>query len=239
MKEVYSMEKENLIAQIKEILPATKKLEGHLENLSQIENYIANLDAQINAPRGFNLFTDVAIGAIVIPTIIVNMLNKIFAIQHSQYATIGKLYFVLMIVCGVLNFYVSGKIRDKGKDGARRDRTIWQKKYEEAEENMLKDIAPDWDKVLSVIPQDYATPTCIYSVYNYLVNGRADTLKEALNLFEEEQHRWRVEANQQKMYDEYQQELQTMKDVQASMEARVANAEWMSKVAYLRSTQQN
>lgn len=104
---------------------------------------------------------------------------------------------------------------------------------------MLKDIAPDWDKVLSVIPQDYATPTCIYSVYNYLVNGRADTLKEALNLFEEEQHRWRVEANQQKMYDEYQQELQTMKDVQASMEARVANAEWMSKVAYLRSTQQN
>lgn len=230
------MEKENLIAQIKEILPVTKKLEGHLENLSQIENYIANLDAQINAPRGFNLFTDVAIGAIVIPTILINVVAKVLTLQP---ATVGKMYFFFMIACGVLNFYVSGKIRDKGKDGARRDRTLWQKKYEEAEENMLKDIAPDWDKVLSVIPRDYATPTCIYSVYNYLVNGRADTLKEALNLFEEEQHRWRVEANQQKMYDEYQQELQTMKDVQASMEARVANAEWMSKVAYLRSTQQN
>mgnify|MGYP004624548591 CR=1 FL=1 len=236
MKEVYNMEKENLIAQIKEILPVTKKLEGHLENLSQIENYIANLDAQINAPRKFNLFTDVAIGAIVIPTILINVVAKVLTLQP---ATVGKMYFFFMIAGGVLNFYVSGKIRDKGKDGARRDRTIWQKKYEEAEENMLKDIAPDWDKVLSVIPRDYATPTCIYSVYNYLVNGRADTLKEALNLFEEEQHRWRVEANQQKMYDEYQQELQTMKDVQASMEARVANAEWMSKVAYLRSTQQN
>lgn len=230
------MEKENLIAQIKEILPVTKKLEGHLENLSQIENYIANLDAQINAPRRFSLFTDVAIGAIVIPTVLINVVAKVLTLQP---ATVGKMYFFFMIAGGVLNFYVSGKIRDKGKDGARRDRTIWQKKYEEAEENMLKDIAPDWDKVLSVIPQDYATPTCIYSVYNYLVNGRADTLKEALNLFEEEQHRWRVEANQQKMYDEYQQELQTMKDVQASMEARVANAEWMSKVAYLRSTQQN
>lgn len=230
------MEKENLIAQIKEILPVTKKLEGHLEKMSQIENYIANLDAQINAPRRFNLFTDVAIGAIVIPTVLINVVAKVLTLQP---ATVGKMYFFFMIAGGVLNFYVSGKIRDKGKDGARRDRTIWQKKYEEAEENMLKDIAPDWDKVLSVIPQDYATPTCIYSVYNYLVNGRADTLKEALNLFEEEQHRWRVEANQQKMYDEYQQELQTMKDVQASMEARVANAEWMSKVAYLRSTQQN
>lgn len=230
------MEKENLIAQIKEILPVTKKLEGHLEKMSQIENYIANLDAQINAPRRFSLFTDVAIGAIVIPTVLINVVAKVLTLQP---ATVGKMYFFFMIAGGVLNFYVSGKIRDKGKDGARRDRTIWQKKYEEAEENMLKDIAPDWDKVLSVIPQDYATPTCIYSVYNYLVNGRADTLKEALNLFEEEQHRWRVEANQQKMYDEYQQELQTMKDVQASMEARVANAEWMSKVAYLRSTQQN
>lgn len=230
------MEKENLIAKIKEILPVTKKLEGHLEKMSQIENYIANLDAQINAPRKFNLFTDVAIGAIVIPTVLINVVAKVLTLQP---ATVGKMYFFFMIAGGVLNFYVSGKIRDKGKDGARRDRTIWQKKYEEAEENMLKDIAPDWDKVLSVIPQDYATPTCIYSVYNYLVNGRADTLKEALNLFEEEQHRWRVEANQQKMYDEYQQELQTMKDVQASMEARVANAEWMSKVAYLRSTQQN
>ena len=236
MKEVYNMEKENLIAQIKEILPVTKKLEGHLEKMSQIENYIANLDAQINAPRRFSLFTDVAIGAIVIPTVLINVVAKVLTLQP---ATVGKMYFFFMIAGGVLNFYVSGKIRDKGKDGARRDRTIWQKKYEEAEENMLKDIAPDWDKVLSVIPQDYATPTCIYSVYNYLVNGRADTLKEALNLFEEEQHRWRVEANQQKMYDEYQQELQTMKDVQASMEARVANAEWMSKVAYLRSTQQN
>lgn len=236
MKEVYNMEKENLIAKIKEILPVTKKLEGHLEKMSQIENYIANLDAQINAPRGFNLFTDVAIGAIVIPTVLINVVAKVLTLQL---ATVGKTYFFFMIAGGVLNFYVSGKIRDKGKDGARRDRTIWQKKYEEAEENMLKDIAPDWDKVLSVIPRDYATPTCIYSVYNYLVNGRADTLKEALNLFEEEQHRWRVEANQQKMYDEYQQELQTMKDVQASMEARVANAEWMSKVAYLRSTQQN
>lgn len=236
MKEVYNMEKENLIAQIKEILPVIKKLEGHLEKMSQIENYIANLDAQINAPRRFNLFTDVAIGAIVIPTVLINVVAKVLTLQP---ATVGKMYFFFMIAGGVLNFYVSGKIRDKGKDGARRNRTIWQKKYEEAEENMLKDIAPDWDKVLSVIPQDYATPTCIYSVYNYLVNGRADTLKEALNLFEEEQHRWRVEANQQKMYDEYQQELQTMKDVQASMEARVANAEWMSKVAYLRSTQQN
>ena len=230
------MEKENLIAQIKEILPVTKKLEGHLEKMSQIENYIANLDAQINAPRRFSLFTDVAIGAIVIPTVLINVVAKVLTLQP---ATVGKMYFFFMKAGGVLNFYVSGKIRDKGKDGARRDRTIWQKKYEEAEENMLKDIAPDWDKVLSVIPRDYATPTCIYSVYNYLVNGRADTLKEALNLFEEEQHRWRVEANQQKMYDEYQQELQTMKDVQASMEARVANAEWMSKVAYLRSTQQN
>ena len=138
-----------------------------------------------------------------------------------------------------MNFYISGKIRNKGKDSARRDKDIWEKKYKEAEQDMLNEISPHWDKVLSVVPKDYATPTCINSIYNYLVNGRADSMKEALNLFEEEQHRWRLEANQQKMYEEYQQELQTMKDIQADMEARVSNAEWMSKVAYIRSAQEN
>lgn len=30
------------------------------------------------------------------------------------------------------------------------------------------------------------------TLHDYLVNGRADSLKEAINLFEEEQHRMRV-----------------------------------------------
>lgn len=230
------MEKEKLISQLQEILPTIEKLDMHLEKLAQIESHVDRLNAQINAPRGFNFFSDVAIGGIVFATLIPTTISKVFTLQS---ATIGKMFFVLMIVGGILNFYISGKIRNKGKDSARRDKDIWEKKYKEAEQDMLNEISPHWDKVLSVVPKDYATPTCINSIYNYLVNGRADSMKEALNLFEEEQHRWRLEANQQKMYEEYQQELQTMKDIQADMEARVSNAEWMSKVAYIRSAQEN
>lgn len=34
------------------------------------------------------------------------------------------------------------------------------------------------------------------TLHDYLVNGRADSLKAAINLFEEEQHRMRVVAIQ-------------------------------------------
>lgn len=37
------------------------------------------------------------------------------------------------------------------------------------------------------------------TLHDYLVNGRADSLKEAINLFEEEQHRMRMEENQNRM----------------------------------------
>ena len=37
------------------------------------------------------------------------------------------------------------------------------------------------------------------TLHDYLVNGKADSLREAINLFEEEQHRMRVEENQNRM----------------------------------------
>lgn len=41
----------------------------------------------------------------------------------------------------------------------------------------------------SAIPQTYWTTWATYSIKTYFANGRADTLKEAINLFETEDHR--------------------------------------------------
>ena len=59
------------------------------------------------------------------------------------------------------------------------------------------------------------------TLHDYLVNGRADSLKEAINLFEEEQHRMRVEENQNRMENK----MRDMEQIQRDLESRVSIAE--------------
>lgn len=64
--------------------------------------------------------------------------------------------------------------------------------------------------IQQIVPEDYLFPPsdafdCILS---YFKNKRADTIKEAINLYEEEKHRERIEYNQ--LDSLYQQKLQTV-----------------------------
>lgn len=49
------------------------------------------------------------------------------------------------------------------------------------------------DASLSWLPPDYRDSSCINAIASYLQNGRADSLKEAINLLETEQHNERME----------------------------------------------
>ena len=50
---------------------------------------------------------------------------------------------------------------------------------------------------LYCVPSQYRYFVAISYIYECLNNGRASDLKEALNLFEEQMHRWRMEGYQQ------------------------------------------
>jgi len=52
---------------------------------------------------------------------------------------------------------------------------------------------PIYDDVLKYIPQDYVYGIALDRMYGYFVNGRVSSLKEAINLYEEEMHRLRME----------------------------------------------
>ncbi|RIM70851.1 hypothetical protein BU594_10090, partial [Staphylococcus arlettae] len=49
------------------------------------------------------------------------------------------------------------------------------------------------------IPNSYSHLNALVNLFIYLRDGRADNLKEAINLYETEQHRARMEQNQQVM----------------------------------------
>lgn len=44
------------------------------------------------------------------------------------------------------------------------------------------------------LPESYRHPYCYYNIAEYISNGRADNLKEALNLLETQMHQERLEA---------------------------------------------
>ncbi|MCL2445323.1 MAG: hypothetical protein FWD06_00945 [Oscillospiraceae bacterium] len=48
---------------------------------------------------------------------------------------------------------------------------------------------------VNLIPPNYRYPLALNEIYSYLVNFRAESWKEAVNLYEEQLHRWQLEAN--------------------------------------------
>ena len=93
-----------------------------------------------------------------------------------------------------------------------------EKKFEEImlEENQLVEeikseqtnaIAPYWNEITECIPPKYQYSFAVNAFCSYLQNCRASNLKEAINLYEEEMHRNRMEQMQSEML--HQQKYQT------------------------------
>lgn len=87
-----------------------------------------------------------------------------------------------------------------------------QKTYQEgirqADELHAKAISVLQDNVdkLAFIPEEYRYPLAVSYLIKYLQEGRAQTLQDALDRFDEQQHRWKMESAQQQMLQLQQQQ---------------------------------
>jgi len=57
----------------------------------------------------------------------------------------------------------------------------------------LEDIIQEKKEIISIIPEKYRYPLAANFFAEVLENGRADSMKEAMNLYEEQLHRWKME----------------------------------------------
>ena len=82
--------------------------------------------------------------------------------------------------------------------------------------NVVKDL----NDIVEIIPPDYRYPSAVESFYKYLNNNRANDMKEAVNLYEEEMHRLRMENIQLSIMEENQKQtyLQTQNALMNFME---------------------
>ena len=74
--------------------------------------------------------------------------------------------------------------------------------------------------VLEKVPQDYRYYIAINYIVDCLQKGRADSMKEAINLYEEQLHRWKLENAAMEAVILQQQQAASLRSIQAS--SRVA-----------------
>ena len=218
------MDKEQLIRQLKEILPVMNQVGEYLDEIDGLDERIRSLNVKLNRPKkatlrdmilgwGGGLFCGLMIGAMLMRILprslgmLALKLNAIFALAGM----VAGVYFMIKLE------------RKKGdKENAELQSQIdkCKKRCEEAEQEWISLLSPHWDKVKSIVPEAYATPYFVQQAYDYLVNGRADSMKEAINLFEEEQHRLQMEQNMQNVVEQLEQRV-----AWAEQEARIAQAQ--------------
>lgn len=224
------MEKQELIAGLKEIMPVMDKLIQYDKKLGGIEQRITHLSMEINRPYKTNILTW-GIGFMV-GSYVAGLVASLFKNSPGFILLLGCCICLGIVAAGIIASIKIGKqLWEKSKESLKQELEKRKKEYEKVEQEMFDELAPSWDKVQAIVPQDYISPLFVKTVYSYLVNGRADSMKEAINLFEEEQHRWRMEESQQYMYHQYQSEIQNLQEVAKDLELRLANAEHDAYVA--------
>lgn len=129
-------------------------------------------------------------------------IDKIIASQqriqqlNSEQATRGKIN-VLILIIGLFFYLVPGIIYLVVKNSIRG-------KYDaliESElsnlsnlESYINDLYPRCTN-LHLIPADYYYPLAINTMMKYLINGQAENWKECSLMYEEQLHRWQLEAD--------------------------------------------
>lgn len=160
-------EKEILISHLENSVNITRELQTLEEQVDDIESRI---DAKERFWKGMKTLAVIGniIGFISVVSLFVDKL------------TVGMI--IVTIICFVPAFFY-GRHKSALKK-MRKETEELQKKYSELQN----------DSALSWLMNKYRTSECIFKIAEYVKSGRADSLKEALNLLETEMHNERMES---------------------------------------------
>ncbi|MCM1133013.1 MAG: hypothetical protein NC340_06040 [Ruminococcus flavefaciens] len=163
-------EKEILLNNIREAEPVMREM-GIIENeISRLNIEKAKLARKNNGCLHYFL------ALIEAAVIIVCTITGIFIVADGE--SWGILLFIPVAIAILITILIPIVKKTKAKSIAGKIQEL------AGQHNSLES-----DARLSWLPSMYRTARCYNSIAGYLMNGRADTLKEALNLFETEQQR--------------------------------------------------
>ncbi|MDD3414139.1 MAG: zinc ribbon domain-containing protein [Lachnospiraceae bacterium] len=126
---------------------------------------------------------------------------------------------IFWIIEGIIIAPISKKLADKRLSSTIQKNTEMIGKYESRIENINKlteETVIEINRYVDVVPPDYRYPMAVEYLYKSFLNGRANSIPESVNLFEEQVHRWKVENYQVQMLDMQQQQQKTMSGIRTA-----------------------
>ena len=100
-------------------------------------------------------------------------------------------------------------------------------KIKQAEQREQKYLTREFWKFWDSFPPEYRYEIAMSTIAGYFSSGRADSLKEAFNLYEEQVHRWRMESAANRAVELQRQQTAYLASIRAtsaiSAAANVAN----------------
>lgn len=220
-----------LISNFKKAIPPLQEIERNCNELQRIQSQINQLNADtVDKARKWPYFVlaFLAYGLIADVILVLSPASKLikeFAEENPDDTTFGAVLFVVsiatIIILGTILYLTIGKTGYK-KRLARHNDMVNRKMAELRAEsltysNEISRINNANQNLFMSIPPDYRESGKVAHLCSILENQRADTLKEALNVFEEDMHRQAMQAGQRQMLNQ-----------QIQLEQRVRYAEEMA-----------
>lgn len=224
------MNREETIAKFQEIMPIVNKWLEYDELRRKSKNRVTELENGIaNAkPNTTNLIKNAwtsFIGCFLLGGVL------LLPVEWLGMKITFPFYLVYTIILTVILTSILQKRDRKSYEEMQSNLPKVKAEYAEVENGFNREVKAHLPKIYAVIPQNYAYPLIIKKLYSYLVDYRADSLKEAINLYEHEKQ----QKEQQKIFDAYDKQISDMQRTQSQLEQRVADAEAQASYAYIKS----
>ena len=218
------MEKQELVKEFDKMLPILRELETKNNELERVQNRMNSLVNQYNQPVNPIMQYGVPIVICAFSTVIIGgalaMFLNIFGFAIGL--AVG------IFICKKMNLI--GKM-DKQNAERQQQLEVEAAKVEVVRKNTAQEIydflQPYYEWMTSIIPERYAYTYCVEKLREYLVLGRADNIKEAINLYETELHQMRMQQQMDAMMEEVQEQSRQI----YALRQEVAEANWNAQRA--------
>lgn len=219
-----------LINNFKKAIPPLQQIERNCDELQRIQSQINQLNSDV-VPKArkwpYFVFAFVAYGLIADVIFIspVGQFIKPLIEENQDNKAAGPILFavsmIIIAVLGILLYFAIGKTGYK-KRLATHEKMLNRKIAEFSEatvhySNEIARINNENQDLFMTIPPAYRDSGKVAHLCSILENQRADTLKEALNVFEEDMHRQAMQAGQRQLLNQ-----------QMQLEQRIRYAEEMA-----------
>jgi len=124
---------------------------------------------------------------------VISLFSNIYLDTEGVFNTLFKICFVIVFI---VSYRIYGKrVNNKKKEMIEKNK-IEANRYYESGQKIMRQVYPLLNETL---PQQYWYSHAIEHIYTYLKNYRASSMKEAINLYEEEMYRIRMEDMQNRI----------------------------------------